>query len=48
MTRLPYEPPRLDDVGTVADITRVGQTNPSGDMLPEGAEGKDEGSVDRP
>jgi hypothetical protein len=45
MTKRDYTSPELEEFGTVADLTQVGQTNPGDDTLPGGAKGKDGGSV---
>lgn len=44
-SRAPYAPPALEEFGSVADLTRVGITNPGDDVLPGGAQGRDGGSV---
>lgn len=43
--RAEYTAPVLTTWGTVADLTRVGQTNPGNDMLPGQARGLQFGSV---
>lgn len=43
--RTQYEPPRLEEFGTVTDLTKVGQTNPGSDALPGQAKGNANGSV---
>ena len=43
--RAEYTAPVLTTWGTVADLTRVGQTNPGNDMLPGQARGQQFGSV---
>ena len=45
MGKREYRAPRLEEFGTVADLTQVGQTNPGDDTLPGNARGKDGGSI---
>jgi hypothetical protein len=45
--RRAYTSPELEDFGSVAELTGVGQTNPGSDSLP-GASGRDQGSVHPP
>jgi hypothetical protein len=40
----PYERPRIEE-WTIAGLTHVGQTKPGDDTLPDGAKGKEDGSV---
>ncbi|TDO16658.1 lasso RiPP family leader peptide-containing protein [Halomonas sp.] len=42
--KAPYQPPQLKVWGTVAELTRLGHTSGSGDVLPSGAS-NDDGSV---
>ena len=48
MDKREYRAPELEEYGTVADLTQVGQTNPGDDTLPGGAKGKDGGSINPP
>lgn len=43
--RKTYDSPKLIRWGTVADLTKVGQTNPGADMLPGQARGRESGSI---
>ena len=43
-----YTAPELEEFGTVADLTQVGQTNPGDDTLTGNAQGQDSGSVNAP
>ena len=45
MDKRNYQRPELEEFGTVADMTQVGQTNPGDDVLPGGSKGKDGGSI---
>ncbi len=45
MDKREYKAPELEEYGTVADLTQVGQTQPGDDTLPGDAKGKDGGSV---
>jgi hypothetical protein len=40
-----YQPPELEEFGSVSELTQVGQTNPGDDVLPGGARGRDSGSI---
>lgn len=40
-----YAAPRLEEFGTVADLTQVGQSSSGGDLLPGQSNGNDGGSV---
>ena len=40
-----FTPPKVECWGNVHNLTAVGTTNPGDDTLPEGAQGRDEGSV---
>ena len=40
-----YRTPVLEELGTVRELTQVGQTNPADDTLPGPAKGKDGGSI---
>ncbi|MBZ0329229.1 lasso RiPP family leader peptide-containing protein [Halomonas sp. ANAO-440] len=46
--RRDYSAPKLNQWGTVADITQVGQTNAGNDTLPGQAQGRDGGSINPP
>ncbi|MCE9683109.1 hypothetical protein [Halomonas alkalisoli] len=46
--RREYSTPQLTLWGAVADITQVGQTRPGGDVLPAGAQGREDGSIHPP
>lgn len=45
MAKRSYQAPQVEEYGTVADLTQVGQTNPGDDTLPGQAQGKDGGSI---
>ena len=45
MDKHEYRAPELEEYGTVADLTQVGQTQPGDDTLPGDAKGKDGGSI---
>ena len=42
--RAAYEAPQLKRWGTVAELTKVGQTNPGDDVLPGNSRGRESGS----
>lgn len=45
VTKREYSSPELEEFGSVADLTQVGQTKPGDDVLPGTARGKDSGSI---
>ena len=45
MTKREYSSPELEEFGSVADLTQVGQTKPGDDSLPGQAYGQDGGSI---
>ena len=48
MEKREYKTPEIEEFGTVADLTQVGQTVPGDDVLPGNARGRDEGSINPP
>lgn len=40
-----YRTPVLEELGTVRELTQVGQTTPANDALPAQARGQDQGSI---
>lgn len=40
-----YKAPEIEHLGGVADLTKVGQTVPGDDVLPEDAQGRESGSI---